>query len=182
MILIRQTMLFWNSISTHNMDCCCSVAKSCCWTLCNPWSAARQAPLSSIISWNLLKLMSIESMMLSNYLILCFPFLLLPSIFLSIRVFSKESVLRIRWPKYWSFSISPSNKYSELISFRTDWFWSPCSPKNTQQSSPTPQFKNINSLVLSLLYGPTLTSIHDYWKNHSFDYMDICWQSYIPDF
>jgi len=125
MILIKQIMLFWNS---HNMDCCCLVAKSCCWTLCNPWSAARQAPLSSIISWNLLKLMSIESMRLSNYLILCCPLLLLPSIFLSIRVFSKESVLCIRWPKYWSFSISPSNKYSELISFRTDWFWSPCSP------------------------------------------------------
>ena len=90
--------------------------------------------------------------MLSNHLILCCPFLHLPSVFPSIRVFSSESALHIMWPRYWSFSFSPSNEYSGLISFRTDWF------------------KSINSLVLSLLYGPTLTSIHDYWKNHSFDY------------
>ena len=88
------------------------------------WTAACQAPLSSIISWNLLKLMSIELMMLSNYLILCYPLLLLPSIFLSNRVFSKESALCIRWPKYWSlsFSISPSNECSGLISFRINCF------------------------------------------------------------
>ena len=88
-----------------------------------PWTAARQASLS-IISWSLLKLMSIESVMPSNHLILCHPLLLLPSIFLRIRVFSNELVLCISWPKYWSFSfsISPSNKYSGLISFRIDWF------------------------------------------------------------
>ena len=86
------------------------------------WTAARQAYLSFTISQSLLKLMSIESVMPSNHLILCHPLLLLPSIFPSIRVFSNESVLRIRWPKYWSFSIRPSNEYSGLISFRIDWF------------------------------------------------------------
>jgi len=88
-----------------------------------PWTAAHQASVSITNSRNLLKLMSMESVMLSNHLILCHPLLLLPSIFPSIRVFSNESVLRIRWPKYWSFSflISPSNEYSGLISFRMDW-------------------------------------------------------------
>ena len=88
-----------------------------------PWTAARQASLSITSSRSLLKLMSIESVMPSNHLILCHPLLLLPSIFLSIKVFSNESALRIRWPKYWSFSftISPSNEYSGLISFRMDW-------------------------------------------------------------
>ena len=88
-----------------------------------PWTAACQAPLSSTISQSLLKLMSIELVMPSNHLILCRPLLLLPSIFPSIRVFSNESVLQIRWPKYWSFSfrISPSNEHSGLISCRTDW-------------------------------------------------------------
>ena len=89
-----------------------------------PWTVAFQASLSITNSWGLLKLMSIESVMPSNYLILCRPLLLLPSIFPGIRVFSKESVLRIRWPKYWSFrfSIGPSNEYSGLISFRINWF------------------------------------------------------------
>ena len=97
---------------------------------------------------------------------------LLPSIFPRIRVFSNESVLRIRWPKYWncSFSISPSNEYSGLISWLVFWLvWSPCYPRDSQASSPTPQFKTINSLALCFLYCPSLTSIHDYWKNHSFD-------------
>ena len=112
--------------------------------------------------------MSIESVIPSNHLILCHPLLLLPSIFPSIRVFSNESVFCIRWPKYWnfSFSISPSNEHPGLVSFRMD-FGPPCSLRNSQQSSPTPQFKSIYSLVLSFLYSPTLTSIHDHWKNHS---------------
>ena len=94
-----------------------------CPTLCDPWTAAHQASLSITNSRSLLKLMSIESVMLSNHLILCRPLLLPPSILPNIRVFSNESVLRIRWPKYWSFSfnISPSNEYSGLISFRMDW-------------------------------------------------------------
>ena len=89
-----------------------------------PWTAARQAPLSFTISWSLYKLMSIESVMPSNHFVLCHSLLLLPSIFPSIRVFSNESALCIRWSKYWSFSfsISPSNEYSGLISFRNDWF------------------------------------------------------------
>ena len=87
-----------------------------------PWTAARQAPLSFTISQRLLKFIFIESVMLSNHLTFCHPLLLLPSIFLSIRIFSIESALRIRWPKYWSFSISPSNEYSGLISFKIDWF------------------------------------------------------------
>ena len=89
-----------------------------------PWTATCQPSLSFTISWSLLKLMSVESVMPSNHLILCYPLLLLPSIFPSIRVFSNESALYIRWPKYWSFnfSISPSNEYSGLISFRINWF------------------------------------------------------------
>ena len=94
------------------------------WFFVTPWTAARQASLSSTNSWSLLKLISNESLMPSNHLILCYSFLLLPSIFPSIRFFSNESVLCIRWPKYWSFSftISPSNEYSGLISFRIVWF------------------------------------------------------------
>ena len=93
------------------------------WLFATPWTAARQASLSITSSWNLLKLMPIKSVMPSNHLILCRPFPLLASIFPSIRVFSNESVLYIRWPKYWrfSFSISPSNEYLGLISFRMDW-------------------------------------------------------------
>ena len=138
------------------------------WLFATSWTAECQASLSITNSQSLLKLMSMELVMPSNHLILCHPLLLLPSTFPSIRVFSSESVLHIRWPKYWSFnfSISPSNEYSGLISFRIDWFWFPCSSRD---SPPTPQFKSINSSVLSFLYSQTLTSIHDYWKNHSFD-------------
>ena len=94
------------------------------WLLAIPWTTALQASQSINNSWSLLKIMSIESVMPSNHFILCCPLLLLPSIFPSIRVFSNESVLHIRWPKYWSFSfnISPSNEHSGLISFRMDWF------------------------------------------------------------
>ena len=102
-------------------------------------------------------------------------------IFPSIRVFFNESALCIRWLEYWSFSfsfiISPSNEYSGLI-FGLPWWliWSPCNLRDSQESSPASQFKSINSSVLSLLYGPTLTSVHDYWKNYSFDQMDLCQQ------
>ena len=88
-----------------------------------PWTAACQPSLSFTISWSLLKLMSVELVMPLNHLLLCHPLLLLPSIFPSIRVFSNELALHIRWPKYWSFSISPSSEYSGLISFRIDWFY-----------------------------------------------------------
>ena len=135
-----------------------------------PWTTACQASLSFTNSWSLLKLMSIESVMPSNHLILCHPLLLPPSILPSIRVFSSELVLHIRWPKYWNFSFrtSPSNEYSGLMSFRIDWF-DLSAVQGPLKSSPTPQFKSINSSVLIFLYSPTLTSIHEYWKNHSLD-------------
>ena len=131
------------------------------------WTAACQASLSITNSQSSLKLMSIKSVMPSNHLILCCLLLLLPSVFPRIRVFSRESVLYIRWPKYcsFSFSINPSNKYAGLISFKIDWF--NLAVQGTQEFSPTPQFKTINSSVLSFLYGPILTSIHDHWKNHT---------------
>ena len=130
---------------------------SCVRFFATPWKAALQAFLS------LLKLISIESVMPSNHLILCHPLLLLPSIFPSIRVFSNESALCIRWPKYWdfSFNISPSNEHPGLISFRMDWLDLLTSPRDSQESSPTPQDKNINSSAFNFLYSPTLTSIHD---------------------
>ena len=135
-----------------------------------PWTAARQASLSITNSRSLIKLMSIKSVMPSNHLILCSPLLLPPSIFQSIRVFSSESVLHIRWPKYWSFSfnISPSSEYSGLISLRMDWF-DLLAVQETLKSLLQPQFKSISSSVLSFLYSTTLTSIHEDWKNQGFD-------------
>ena len=113
--LSKSGWVFWH--------CCCSVTQSL-WLFVIPWTTAHQASLSFTTSWSLLKLMSTELVMPSDHLILCHPLLLLPSIPPSIRVFSSESVLHIRWPKYWnfSFSISPTNEYSGLISFRIDWF------------------------------------------------------------
>ena len=144
------------------------------WSFATQWTAACQASFSLTLSQSLFKLMSIESVMSSSHLILCRSLLFLPSIFPRIRVFSKKMALHIRWPKYWSFSfsITPSNEYSGLISFRMDWLdlLAVQGILKTQESSPTPQFKSINSLSLSFLYSPTLTSIHDYWKNHSFDW------------
>ena len=135
------------------------------WLFATPWTAARQASLSITNSQSLLKLMCIKLVMLSNNLILCHPLLLLPSVFPSIRVFLNESIICIKQPKYWSFSFSiiPSNKYSELISFRMDWL-DLLAVQGTLKSSLTRQFKIINSLALSFLYSPTLTSIHYYWK------------------
>ena len=140
------------------------------WLSATPRTATCQASLSIINSWSWLKLMSIESVTPSNHLILCRPLLFQPSIFPSIRGFSNESVLHIRWLKYWSFSfnISPSNEYSGLISFRIDLLGL-LAVQGTQESSPTPQLKSINSSALRFLYSPALTSIHDYWKNHSLD-------------
>ena len=124
-----------------------------------PWAAAHQVSLSITNSQSSLRLTSIESVMPSDHLILCCPLLLLPSIFPNIRVFSNESVLCMRWPKYWSFSfnISPTNEHSGLISFRIDWL----DLLAVQRPSPTSQFQSINSLVLSFLYSPTLTFVHD---------------------
>ena len=115
--------------------------------------------------------------------ILCHP-LFLPSIFPSIRVFSSESVLRIRWPKYWSFSfgISPFNEYSGLLSFRIDWFDIFAVQGTLKSRLQYHSSKSINSSALSFLYGSTLISVHDYWKSHSFDEMDFCQQSDVSAF
>ena len=147
----------WTTSSTSQSVQFSSVVQWCV-TLCDPMDCKMPGFLSITNSQSLLKLMSIESVMPANHLILCHPLLLLLSIFPRIRIFSSESVLCISWPKYWSFSfhISPSNEYSGLISF-----WSPCCPRDSQESSPTPQFKCINSSVLSFLYSPTLTSVPD---------------------
>ena len=126
-----------------------------------PWNPVHQAPLSSTLSQSLLRSMSIESVMLSNHLILCHPFLLFPSAFPSLRVFSSKLVLCSRQPKYWSFSISPSNDYSGLISFRIDWL-DLLAVQGMLKSSLAPLFGSINSLAFSILYGPF---VHDYWKN-----------------
>ena len=122
------------------------------WLSVTPWIAAHPASLSIINSWILLKFMSIELVIPSNHLTLCCPVLFLPSIFPSIRVFSNESALHITWPNYWSFSfsISPSNEYSWLISFRMDWLNLLAVQGTQQESSPTPQFKSISFLVLSI--------------------------------
>ena len=135
-----------------------------------PGTAARQASLSITNSRSLPKLVYIKLVMPYNDLILCCPLLLLPSIFLSIMVLSNEPALHIRWPKYWSFSfsINPSNEHPGLISFRMDGL-DPLAVQGPLESSPTPQFKSINSSALSFLHSPTLTSTHDYWKNHSLD-------------
>ena len=141
---------------------------SCVQLFATPWTAAHQASLSITKSWSLLKSMSIESVMPSNHLILCHPLLLL-STFPRITVFSSESVLRIRWPKYWSFSITPSNEYSGLIPISMDWLDLLTVQGTLKSLLPTPQYKSINSSALSLLHSPTLTSIHDHKKNHSLD-------------
>ena len=140
-----------------------------------PWSEAQQASLSINNSRSLLKFMSINLVMSSNHFILCRLLLFLPSIFPSIRVFSNQSALHITSPKYWSFSfnISPSNEYSGPIFFGIDSLdllaaQGTLSPRDSPRLS-TLLFKSINSSVLSFLYSPTLTSIHDHWKNNSLD-------------
>ena len=136
-----------------------------------PQHVALQASLSIINCQSLLKLMSIASVMPSNYLILCYPLLLLPSIFPSIRVFSNESALCIRWPKYWSFSfnISPSDEHPGLISFRMDWL-DLLALQGTLKSLLQHHSSKPSILCHSAFFiVPTLTYIHDYWKNHSLD-------------
>jgi len=162
-----------------------SVAQSCL-TLCDPMNCSTPGLPSITNSWSLPKPMSIESVMPSNHPILCHPLLLLPSIFPTIRAFSNESALHIKWPKYWSFSfnISPSNEHPGLISFRIDWL-DLLAVQGTLKSllqhhsskASIPQLS-----ALSSLYSPTLKSIHDHRKNHSLDQMDLCWQSNFSAF
>ena len=138
-----------------------------------PWTAACQAPLSSVISWSLLRFMSFESVMLSNHLILCCRLLFF------LFHLSNESALCIRWPKKWSLSNSPPNEYSKLISFRIDWF-DFLAVQGSQESSPAPQFTSISLSALSLLYGSALTSVHDYWKNHDSESLSVMSDSLYP--
>ena len=127
--------------------------------------------------------MPIESVIPSSHLILCRPLLLLPPTPPGIRVFSNESVFRMRWPKYWSFSfsISPSNEHPGLISFRMDWL-DPLAVQGTLKSLLQQHSSKHQFLALSFLYSPTLTSTHDHGKNHSFDQTDLCWQSNVSAF
>ena len=144
---------------------------SCVRLFAIPWTTVQQASLSITNSRTLLKFTSIELVMPFNHLILCRHLLLPPSIFPSIRVFSKESVLHIRWPKYWSFSLSitPSNEYSGLISFTIEWL-DPLAIQGTLTSLLLHHSSKASIHQRSAFFhSPTLTSIHDYWKNHSFD-------------
>ena len=153
---------------------CCSVAKLYP-TLQPHWLQYTRLPCHSLspgVSANSCPLSEWCYLTISSYAALfsfCLQFL--PSI----RVLSSELVLLIRWPRNWSFSISSSNEYSGLISFRIDWF-DLLAIQGTLKSSPAPQFESINSSAHCLLYGPIFTTVYDYWKNHSSDYMDLCWK------
>ena len=164
------------------MCCCCSVAQSSP-TLCDRMDCSTPGFPSSTISQSLLKLRIIESVMPSNHLILCCTLLFLPSIFTSIKVFSNELALHIRWPKDWSFSFStsPSNEYLGLISFRIDWF-DLFTVQGTLKSLL--QYHNWKASILwcSAFFMVHLTSIDDYWKNHRLDYTDFCQYSDVSAF
>ena len=158
--LFRWTVFRWHKSVQFTQSC----------PTATPWTAAHQASLFITNSRSLLKLMSIELMMSSNHLILCRTLLLLPSIFPSIGVFSNESAFHIRWPEYWSFSfsISPSSEYSGLISFRMDWF-DLLAVQGTLKSLLQHHSSKTSILWRSAFFMVQLISIHDYWKNHSFD-------------
>ena len=143
-----------------------------------PWTAVCQASLSFTISWSLFKLLSIESVMPSNHLFLCHPLFLLPLIFSSIRVFSSESASLIRWSKYWSssFSINLSNEYSGLISFMIDLF-DLLAVQRTLKSLLQHHISKVSILWHSAFFTAQLTSIRDYWKNHSFHHTDRPWSA-----
>ena len=165
-LLLLLLFFFHLLIAKERFSSVQSLSRVCLFV--TPWIAACQTSLSITNSWSLLKLMPIELVMPSSHLTLCRPLLLLPPTPPSIRVFSNESTLRVRWPKYWSFSfsISPSNEHPGLISFRMDWL----------------DLLAVQGTLKSLLHHPTLTSIHDHWKNHSLDQMDLCWQSNVSAF
>ena len=144
-----------------------------------PWTEAHQAPsLSFTLSQSLIKLMSIESVMVSNHLILCHLLLLLPSIFLRIRVFSYELALHIMWPKYWSFSfsISPSSEYSESFSFRIHWL-DLLVVQGALKSILQLHSPKTSAVWYSVFFMVQLSHPFHYWKNYSFDHSDLCWQS-----
>ena len=138
------------------------------WLFATPWAATHQASLSFTVSRSLLRLMSIESGMPSNHLILCHPLLLLPLIFPNTRVFSNKSGLHIRWPKYWPASVLPMNIQG--------WFPLGLTGLISLSKGLSRVFSS-NYSVLSLLYGPSIMSVHDYWKNYNLEYIDLCQQS-----
>ena len=143
-----------------------------------PWTAVYQASLSFTISWLLFKLMSFESVMPSNHLILCWSLFLLSSIFPSIRVFFLSWLFTSHGQSIGvSASVLPMNIHGWFPLELAGWISLPY--KGLSRSSPVPQFESINSLALSILYGPILPSTYNYWKNHGFDYIDLCWQSDI---
>ena len=154
------------------------------WHFVTPWIAARQASLSITNSWSLPKPIPIESVMTFSHLILCRPLLLLPPIPPSIKDFSNESNLRMRWPKYWSFSfsISPSNEHPGLIFSRMDWLDLLAVQGTLKSLLQHHSSKASIFLALSFLHSPSLTSIHDQWKRHSFDQTDLCGQSNVSVF
>ena len=163
---------------------CVAVVQSLSYVLLfvTAWTAACQTSLSFTISWSWLKLMSTELVMPSNLLICCPP-LPLPSICPSIKVFSSEPALHIRWPEYWNFSSSnsPFNGYSGLVSFRIDWF-DLLAVQGTLKSLLQHHIWQESILWCSAFFMPTLTSVHDYWKDHSFDYTDVCQQNDVSAF
>ena len=173
---------FWNPCITSLMSHIVVQLLSGVQLFVTPWTAVCSASLSYTISWSLLQLISIESTMPSNCLILCHP-LLLPSVFPSIRVFLNESALCIRWPKYlsFSFSISPSSEYSGLISFRIDWF-DLLEVQGTLKSLLQHYSLKASVLRHSAFFMVQLSAIHDYWKNHSFDFTHFCQQSDVSAF
>ena len=144
------------------LRCCflCIQSLSCVWLPVTPWTIAHQSPLTFTIYQSLLKLMSIELVILSNHLALCCPFVLWPSIFHSIRVFWNESALCIKWPKFWSFSISPSNEYQDW--FRLGWTGWILQSKGLSRVFFNTTEKKHQFFSAQSCYGPTLTSIHDY--------------------
>ena len=161
---------------SYPAHCCCSVTKSYL-TLCDLTDCSM--PGFPVLHY-LQEFAQTHVYWVSDAISSCYPLLLLPSIFPSIRAFSHESALRIRWTEYWSFSfsISPSNEYSGLISLRIDWFdLCQCCPRDSQETSPEPQFESINFSSLRIL-----TSIYDYWKNHRFNYTGLCQQSDVSTF
>ena len=178
----------WDIFQTHlvfddsfEKYCCCSVAKSCL-TLCNPMNRSTPSLPALHCLLSLLKFISTESVKTSNHLILCHSLLLLPSIFPSIRVFSSESALH-RWSKYWSFSFStsPSNEYSGLISLRIDWL-DLLAVQGTLKSLLQHHNSKASVLQYSVFFMVQRSHPHGMWKNHSFDYMDLCQQCDVSTF
>ena len=178
-ILVQLNKQMFIDTKTIRQKICYSVAQSCL-TLCDPMDCSTPGFPVLTISQSLFKLMSGESLMPSDHLILCHPFLCLPSIFPSIRVFSNELTFCIRRPKYWSFSISPFDDYSESIFFRINWF--DLAVQGTLKSLLQHRVQRHGFFSTQPFHYPSLTSIHNQWKKHNFDYMDLCQQSNVSAF